>query len=107
MLHYIERRATMSEKLEYIAIHTSFDPQVDEILFAGQSQTDPLHYMGPLIHSHYIVHYVISGKGSVTMRGVTYQLSEGDSFFIRSEEHTSELQSRENLVCRLLLEKKK
>src|SRR5690606_41974056 len=25
----------------------------------------------------------------------------------RSEEHTSELQSRENLVCRLLLEKKK
>src|SRR5690606_39346190 len=27
--------------------------------------------------------------------------------FIRSEEHTSELQSRENLVCRLLLEKKK
>src|SRR5690606_41396279 len=27
--------------------------------------------------------------------------------FARSEEHTSELQSRENLVCRLLLEKKK
>src|SRR5690606_42010747 len=31
-------------------------------------------------------------------------LGEGDG---RSEEHTSELQSRENLVCRLLLEKKK
>src|SRR5690606_39829138 len=28
-------------------------------------------------------------------------------FAVRSEEHTSELQSRENLVCRLLLEKKK
>src|SRR5690606_40552330 len=27
-------------------------------------------------------------------------------FRLRSEEHTSELQSRENLVCRLLLEKK-
>src|SRR5690606_40506578 len=27
-------------------------------------------------------------------------------FSMRSEEHTSELQSRENLVCRLLLEKK-
>src|SRR5690606_41753495 len=37
---------------------------------------------------------------------VTSQMSSG---FIqtRSEEHTSELQSRENLVCRLLLEKKK
>src|SRR2546430_5403275 len=28
-------------------------------------------------------------------------------FFARSEEHTSELQSQSNLVCRLLLEKKK
>src|SRR5690606_23360178 len=28
------------------------------------------------------------------------------SIVCRSEEHTSELQSRENLVCRLLLEKK-
>src|SRR5436309_7692749 len=28
------------------------------------------------------------------------------SYLARSEEHTSELQSRENLVCRLLLEKK-
>src|SRR5690606_39303366 len=33
----------------------------------------------------------------------------GEPLFMtmRSEEHTSELQSRENLVCRLLLEKKK
>src|SRR5690606_40754263 len=30
----------------------------------------------------------------------------GRSSYTRSEEHTSELQSRENLVCRLLLEKK-
>src|SRR5438477_5852928 len=30
-----------------------------------------------------------------------------ESFFARSEEHTSELQSHVNLVCRLLLEKKK
>src|SRR2546430_9976404 len=29
------------------------------------------------------------------------------SSFVRSEEHTSELQSQSNLVCRLLLEKKK
>src|SRR5690606_42075362 len=38
-----------------------------------------------------------------------YSLEEifGDAQPIRSEEHTSELQSRENLVCRLLLEKKK
>src|SRR5690606_40916322 len=34
-------------------------------------------------------------------------LRRNDNSAIRSEEHTSELQSRENLVCRLLLEKKK
>src|SRR5690606_42159648 len=32
--------------------------------------------------------------------------SYGMAIGLRSEEHTSELQSRENLVCRLLLEKK-
>src|SRR5690606_40449289 len=30
--------------------------------------------------------------------------SDGKNYKTRSEEHTSELQSRENLVCRLLLE---
>src|SRR2546430_5573239 len=34
-------------------------------------------------------------------------LCPGTSFKYRSEEHTSELQSQSNLVCRLLLEKKK
>src|SRR5688572_32534087 len=30
-----------------------------------------------------------------------------EDIYLRSEEHTSELQSQSNLVCRLLLEKKK
>src|SRR5688572_32741542 len=38
-----------------------------------------------------------------TLRGSTLPTGE----FGRSEEHTSELQSQSNLVCRLLLEKKK
>src|SRR3712207_8596667 len=36
-----------------------------------------------------------------------YQLLSGALKTLRSEEHTSELQSRQYLVCRLLLEKKK
>src|SRR2546429_9649941 len=35
------------------------------------------------------------------------QLNDAAFFYERSEEHTSELQSRLHLVCRLLLEKKK
>src|SRR2546422_7810512 len=34
-------------------------------------------------------------------------LAEKKAAYLRSEEHTSELQSRLHLVCRLLLEKKK
>src|SRR5436309_3289249 len=41
-----------------------------------------------------------------TGRGTILVCTAGTSD-LRSEEHTSELQSRENLVCRLLLEKKK
>src|SRR5439155_13363036 len=41
-------------------------------------------------------------------QGVWYHLGDGnDGDIARSEEHTSELQSRGHLVCRLLLEKKK
>src|SRR5271165_7241580 len=37
-----------------------------------------------------------------------YRIENGNATeYFRSEEHTSELQSRENLVCRLMLEKKK
>src|SRR2546422_1124807 len=54
----------------------------------------------------------ITGGGTYTLSG-TYdpsanpQLSVSSSLSGRSEEHTSELQSRLHLVCRLLLEKKK
>src|SRR5690625_6234752 len=47
---------------------------------------------------------------SVTRNSASLSLSsssELSSGTIRSEEHTSELQSRGHLVCRLLLEKKK
>src|SRR5215475_14508360 len=43
----------------------------------------------------------------VVSRARGYDSPETDEQRARSEEHTSELQSRENLVCRLLLEKKK
>src|SRR5688572_27380802 len=41
--------------------------------------------------------------GDAELNGKTVRVRE----FQRSEEHTSELQSQSNLVCRLLLEKKK
>src|SRR5690606_40543558 len=45
---------------------------------------------------------ITHGGGDVDLSGTAAQGADGGA---RSEEHTSELQSRENLVCRLLLEK--
>src|SRR3712207_7188312 len=42
-----------------------------------------------------------------TIAALGLRFSSGRSVDERSEEHTSELQSRQYLVCRLLLEKKK
>src|SRR5688572_32056600 len=53
---------------------------------------------------------VITPSGGVVPYTITPAqtgLAAGNYTFTRSEEHTSELQSQSNLVCRLLLEKKK
>src|SRR2546427_2903621 len=49
------------------------------------------------------------GERDVTITGIPGVIAAGTKWKIawRSEEHTSELQSQSNLVCRLLLEKKK
>src|SRR2546430_7288152 len=47
----------------------------------------------------------IEARNAASLDSVLKQLQNGIE--ARSEEHTSELQSQSNLVCRLLLEKKK
>src|SRR5690606_41887402 len=56
--------------------------------------------------------YALLSAGAIIFVGpfawmFSASLQDVSEMFRRSEEHTSELQSRENLVCRLLLEKKK
>src|SRR2546430_6681210 len=49
----------------------------------------------------------IFSDGDVPVGQVRFDISGDVAEIGRSEEHTSELQSQSNLVCRLLLEKKK
>src|SRR2546422_7141770 len=49
----------------------------------------------------------LEGLEAVAQRLLGHQLHRRVQRGVRSEEHTSELQSRLHLVCRLLLEKKK
>src|SRR2546430_11641829 len=48
-----------------------------------------------------------NGANSVECQPGTRAIAKSQDTTLRSEEHTSELQSQSNLVCRLLLEKKK
>src|SRR2546430_4286715 len=49
----------------------------------------------------------IVNKVEIVGNDVTHERVIREAILLRSEEHTSELQSQSNLVCRLLLEKKK
>src|SRR5258707_11839933 len=50
---------------------------------------------------------IANGSHTFVVVNASAALSTGVWHHLRSEEHTSELQSRQYLVCRLLLEKKK
>src|SRR5690554_7225151 len=69
---------------------TGFTGILDHLAGATAGRARLLHSKEALLHPH-LAH---------TLTGTT-------GFRPRSEEHTSELQSRPHLVCRLLLEKKK
>src|SRR5207249_7713713 len=75
--------------------------QLGLVLHAG-SLIAPL--MAPMPHGTWesAINAAFSGSTSAAKAAGNFALSRN-----RSEEHTSELQSRFDLVCRLLLEKKK
>src|SRR2546427_9230923 len=96
------RRPPRSTLFPYTTLFRSIVSHGDPI------KTAVLHYLG--LHLDMFFRFaidpasvtVVREAGSIrTMSGWT------NTFRRRSEEHTSELQSQSNLVCRLLLEKKK
>src|SRR5258708_25015959 len=50
---------------------------------------------------------LVTGVQTCALPNSSHQIISYAVFCLRSEEHTSELQSPDHLVCRLLLEKKK
>ena len=52
----------------------------------GLSQTLPGHSFGPALKPHFMIHYVISGKGSFSIGGKKYPLKENYGFLIVPEE---------------------
>src|SRR5207253_5986139 len=81
----------------------------------GMHSVDHLAVMRRVQAEH--LHFAIAGGGIGVVKGLSELPTPWKAIFtkswplllivLRSEEHTSELQSRGHLVCRLLLEKKK
>src|SRR5690554_7009459 len=63
--------------------------------------------IGKAIDHHPVVSACCACANNIFVGALMCAYMFGCLFEVRSEEHTSELQSRPHLVCRLLLEKKK
>src|SRR3712207_7461122 len=93
------RRPPRSTLFPYTTLFRSLQPVV--LLVAANHALEDLHRLRHrgLVHHH-------RGEAALQRRVRRDELAEL-VMRRRSEEHTSELQSRQYLVCRLLLEKKK
>src|SRR5690242_21467904 len=76
------------------------DPATTEIYTLSLHDALPI-FVG--VMRNFIPERLLASTGAMAR----VNIDDGDIFTLRSEEHTSELQSHVNLVCRLLLEKKK
>jgi AraC family transcriptional regulator of arabinose operon len=52
----------------------------------GLSRTEPLHSFGPALKPHYLIHYILSGKGRFSIGGKEYPLEAGYGFLITPDE---------------------
>src|SRR5206468_649046 len=84
-------------------------PVVEEVLYPAMEdyQLDLMIGEGPAARSIKLNIPPFTLVGATTRAGLLTSPLRDRFGIVRSEEHTSELQSRSDLVCRLLLEKKK
>ena len=54
----------------------------------GYSQTEPGHTYGPAVRSYYLIHFIISGKGTFQCGTQNYNLHSGQGFLIVPEVQT-------------------
>src|SRR5438477_1468711 len=91
--------------------YLSYSPIVNYFFFNDTATTEiytlSLHDALPISITVPIAHRGVAHDEQSGNLRICRLLIDGHIALLRSEEHTSELQSHVNLVCRLLLEKKK
>src|SRR5438874_5030067 len=99
------RRPPRSTLFPYTTLFRSNQMTWDEItMLVTRAQAGDRAAYGELVERFQPTVYAVA-LARLRNPGEAQELAQ--EVFVRSEEHTSELQSRRDLVCRLLLEKKK
>src|SRR2546430_9024086 len=83
------------------------DTATTEIYTLSLHDALPIFELGGLRQLHEVARLRRPRRHPAHLPRSVYSADDGRDGAVRSEEHTSELQSQSNLVCRLLLEKKK
>src|SRR5690625_5455499 len=96
--HSVLRNYPVVGKVRYLL--ENIGPELRQYLFANNREGKPFS-------RHQYINVVKAGKYKSRIHSFGSERDFDQPGFYRSEEHTSELQSRGHLVCRLLLEKKK
>lgn len=52
----------------------------------GTQRCEPGYRWGPGVRDHYLIHCILEGRGTYTVRGVTYELVQGDLFLAQPDE---------------------
>ena len=65
-------------------------------LFCGEEKCGTMQTYGPTIRQHYLLHYVISGRGTFERDGKMYEVKEGQIFVIKPGEYTTYSANRED-----------
>lgn len=52
------------------------------LYYFGEEECKPNHYWGPSVRDHFLIHYVVSGKGTFEYQGEKYSLGKGQGFLI-------------------------
>ena len=52
------------------------------LCYCGYEECEPGHSFGPAVKNHYVLHYVLSGKGEFSVNNQHYTISKGEAFLI-------------------------
>lgn len=58
------------------------------VYYCGYEKCESGHFWGPAMRTQYLLHYIMSGKGTYTVGDETYELHEKQCFLIRPGERT-------------------